>query len=229
MTSLRSCGMSIAGFLLGTAWSSTATRTRAGVRSSVRVSARRRCQAVGGPCRHARLCTVRPARRARPPSDGPTVCTFRTIRAWPSPSRTSSASPGMPLRLLAGEGRHGRAGPVGARVRAGGPHAVAQGRRADPHHRHGRRHDAGQAARLREAPRRRPGWPGSASAWGSATTKTPKAARHRGGGRRASRCSRSRTRCRSSRSPRPSSRGSWPSSTTRCSARSTPSTCSPAR
>ena len=51
---------------------------------------------------------------------------------------------------------------------------MAQGRRADPHDRHGRRHHAGQAARLREAPRRRRAWPGSGSGSGSATTRRPR-------------------------------------------------------
>ena len=66
---------------------------------------------------------------------------------------------------------------------------MAEGRRADPHHRHGRRHDPGEAACLREAPGRRRARRPRLRARLRAR-QDPEGARHGGRAGRASRCSR---------------------------------------
>ena len=110
----------------------------------------------------------------------------------------------LELELARGRARRELADPLGPRLRAGRPDAVAVGRRAAAEHR-----DGAAATRTRSAPTSAAwsstSWPG----WASASASTTPRCRRRSSMRPArstSRCSRCPTRCRSSRSPSAPSR-----------------------
>ena len=87
----------------------------------------------------------RTVRRAQPRGDR---CAVPYNRGMALTVRDIVTIPGMPLRLLAGDEARHAPGPLGAQLRARGPHRVAEGGRADPDHRHGgRRHGRRSSAR----------------------------------------------------------------------------------
>ena len=120
----------------------------------------------------------------------------------------------MELELAARRARGERADPLGPRLGARRPDAVALGRRAAAEHGHGAAR-RGHAARLRPPARRAPPRRPRASASASPTRRCPRRSSTRPA-RSTSRCSPCPTRCRSSRSPSAPSRA-WSTSSSTCS------------
>ncbi len=178
-----------------------------GIRSSV--GRRRFLSGDGGARLRVAVCTVRPAGSRRSASVRGSLAgyTFRTIDRWPSPSRTSSPSPGMPLKLLAGKEHADR--PIRwvhvseledpTPWLKGGELILTTGMGIGTT-------PAKQRAYVKRLAKA--GLAGLGFGLGFSHDKTPRSLVTAAAVGRTSRCSRCPIRCRSSRSPRPCSRAS---------------------